>query len=64
MSKPAIGTIARLDANPRRYNIWQDSWKDWQVYLNCEEIGEYKTLPEAMNAAYFDAKTRALKEPS
>lgn len=64
MSDQAIGTIARLDADPRRYNIWQDSWKDWQVHRNFEEIGEYKTLHEAMDAAYTHAKTEALKEPS
>lgn len=64
MSDQAIGTIARLDADPRRYNIWQDSWKDWLVYRNCEEVGEYKSLPEAMDAAYAHAKNEALKEPS
>ena len=61
---PKLGDNAWMRANPGRYAVYPGLGGAWIVCRDWRRVELCTSLPEAMDAAYADAKNQALKEPS
>lgn len=64
MSKPQIGCDEWMAANPGRYAIYRNPIGGWHVTRDMARVDLCTDLPEAMDAAYTDAETRAALVPT
>lgn len=61
---PKLGDNAWMRANPGRYAVYRNPIGGWHVTKDMKRVDLCADLPDAMDAAYADANTQAMKEPS